>query len=162
MAAPRNKKGKNFDWRGGEYAMQVIENFEKNLDRTAIIMVSEIKASMKGSESKGTLSGASKGVRRSSAAGRYGQPPRVQTARLRNSIKHAKRGALRRVVGAGVGSAGGTTDSEKGYAYILEMLSHRKGYRPYMKPYIEKNKRKLHKGIAQKLPPMDVGVKAKK
>ncbi len=141
MPQARNSNGKNFEWKGGTYADLLEKNFENNLDRAALFLVVQLKSSMEGGGAPGGRSGATKKARAAAAAGRSGQPPRVQTGRLKNSITFARRGRMRRGVGAGIGKGGGEF-SEKGYAFFLE-FRRGAGWRPWLRPGLNKNLSKI-------------------
>lgn len=154
MSEARNKRGKTFQWLGGTYSDFVEAEYDKRLDKASITAVVGIKASMKGSGITGTRSGASKGARRKAAANRKGQAPMVQTGRLKAAVTFARRGKLSRAIGVGVQA--GTGGRTRGYAYILEVLSHRKGYRPYIIPWFKSHNGKLRKILAAPLPKFEL------
>ncbi len=155
MAEARNSRGQGYEWNGGEYAAFVEKMMERNLDAASLVAVRDIKGTMKGSGISGTRSGATRTARASAARGRYGKPPRVQTGTLKRRVSFSKRGRLKRAVGVAIGSNGGPfRENGRGYAYILEFLSSRKGWRPFLRPYFGANRDKIQKIISKPLPPV--------
>lgn len=152
MSDPLNMKGLNFVWRGGVFSEEIRKHLSTQMTKASIIASQDIKASMPGSGVSGGISGATKGQRRRAASGRKGLPPLVQTGRLRNSIGYSVPLELVRFIGANVGSGRAAKIGGKGYAYILEFLGHRKGWRPFLRPYFENNRAKMRKIILTPMP----------
>lgn len=158
MAEPRNSSGKNYEWYGGDFAKAFEKHMEDNLNEACLVAVRDIKGTMKGSGTPGGRSGATKSARRKAATGRYGQPPMVQTGTLKRRVSFSNRGKLKRAVGVAIGRNGGPFKEEgKGYAYILEFLSGRKGWRPFLRPYFGANRDKIRKIISKPMPPVRLG-----
>ena len=141
----RDSQGKNWKWNGGVYAKGLAKHMEKNLDRASLFLVTKLRQSMRGGGPQGTRAGATRAQRRKAARHRTGSPPNVDTARLRNSISFQRLGRFHRFVGAGVGS-GGQRDLV-GYAYFLE-FKRGAGWRPWLRPGLNNNKRMLQKIIS--------------
>lgn len=123
-------------WKGEQFKRRLNTHYEKTLDTIRIQMERDIKTSFGSSG----ISGATKGQRRANRS-KPGQPPHVDTGRLRNSITSERKG-LTAKIGSTIKPAPGQQAS---YPLILELGLSQKlgGARPFLRPALKKAKAKF-------------------
>ena len=122
------------NWRGKQVVNKARKRAERNLDKAAEIVRSDIVSKFPGG-----------------SIGNHAQPggiPHVQTGHLKRNVNWKRAGRLRRAIGTGIGSA-----SSVGYAAALEYGSIRMAARPYLRPALRRKslKRKVNRAVAHKI-----------
>ena len=122
------------NWRGKQVVNKARKRAERNLDKAAEIVRSDIVSKFPGG-----------------SIGNHAQPggiPHVQTGHLKRNVNWKRNGPLRRAIGTGIGSA-----SSVGYAAALEYGSIRMAARPYLRPALRRKrlKRKVNRAVAHKI-----------
>lgn len=134
-------------WFGRKVLEQYKQNFSQRLDKVSIMVVNDIKESF-GSptalpeggvkDSRGKAISAKKWRQGQHSA--PGEPPFVQTGTLRRSITYNKINEMTSHIGSTLKPEG---DSAHSYAYWLEIGNSRMKARPYLRPAILRNKKKI-------------------
>lgn len=122
---------KNFKWFGARVTKKIEDATERALEKTAIAITNTIKEIMREPKSGILRSRGKRVISRSSASG---EPPAVQTGRLRASIAHKKPAPLTRHIGTNVV-----------YGRHLEIGTSRMKARPFLRPSLDRNRDRLEK-----------------
>lgn len=127
-------KNVRINWKGKALVNKARQSAEKNLDKAAEIVRSDIVSKFPGG-----------------SVGNHAQPggiPHVQTGHLKRNVNWKRKGPLRRAIGTGIGSS-----SSVGYAAALEFGSIRVTARPYLRPALRRKslKRRVNKAVAHKI-----------
>jgi hypothetical protein len=112
-------KSSRVRWYGPQVIKKAQRNAERNLDKAAEVVRTDIVTKFPGGSAGNHASA--------------GSLPHVQTGHLKRNINWARAGHLKRVVGTGIGSA-----SSVGYAVALEFGSNRMAARPYLRPALKR------------------------
>ena len=132
---PKNKKGKNFSWRGGTVAKAVTLSVDNSLDAAAIFVQGDIIANFR----KGNRTG-----RNPSAPGEI---PAVVRGRLKASIGVDKPGKLLRRIGSGIGLG----KFDPGYAIFLEFGTRNIAQRPWIRPAVSRTRRPVARILGRRV-----------
>ena len=129
-------------WRGKAVAAKVRRGIGMKVMLAAEMVASDIRTSFPSSGASGTRSGGGDNDNPSSP----GEIPHGQTAHLKRNIGVEKKTELIARVGTGIGNR-----SSVGYAVWLEYGTRNMAARPYMRPGLKRNKRKIGKIIGGKV-----------
>ena len=133
------------EWRGDDYQRRLVQHVAGNLDAAATVVESSIIRSFGDSGVKNTRSGATK-AQRASNRSKPGEPPHVDTGRLKNSIAWKRQTLLLRRIGSGIGGK-----KDPGYAFYLEFGTRRMAARPYLRPALTRERERVRKIISRPL-----------
>lgn len=125
---------KNFRWYGAKVKRKVKAGMGKNVRRAAEMLASDIRGKFPASGAVGTLSGGGDKKNASAAGG----IPHVQTAHLKRNIGVDMKGKTTARVGTGIGSR-----QSVGYALWLEYGTRSMAARPFLRPGLKRNHRKI-------------------
>jgi len=117
--------GTRLIWKGKELEKLIGQKSARNMQTAAYFLEGEIKKSMKAGGGRG----------KSHIPAPPGEPPHVDTGRLRRSITHEIEVTDKGVIGR----IGTNVD----YGRYLELGTSRMKARPFLRPGLEKNKRKI-------------------
>ena len=139
--------GKNYTWRGAEFKRKLGRHIDKNLDMAAIFLTNDIKQSFGNSGVTGQRSGATRAQRAANRSQPWG-PPNVDTGHLKRNTgwdRPSGRPGVRRI-GTGIGNK-----QSVGYAMWLEFGTRKMLPRPFLRPSIPRNLRKLRAILTRKM-----------
>lgn len=141
-AGTRNSKGKNWRWRGGTVSNMLSMGMRRNMEDAVNFLNNDIVLKFPGGGPSGTRSGGSGG-----AHSKAGGIPFVQTGRLRGAMNWEVKGTGFRIIGR-VGTGIGSAESA-GYALWLEFGTKDMTERPFLRPGLKRNKRRVNKEMGK-------------
>jgi len=138
---------KNFKWYGKKIKRHIVAGTNKNLRKAAFFLASDIRGNFPASGGGGrNAAGQFKGGGDNNNPSPAGGIPHVQTAHLKRNVGAEKAGEMLYKVGTGIGSK-----QSVGYALWLEFGTRDMAARPWLRPGIKRNRRKLRRIMAGKV-----------
>ena len=139
----QNSKGKGWTWKGGTVTSILARGMKRNMEDAVNILNNDIILKFPGGGPAGSRSGGSGGAHSTT-----GGIPFIQTGHLRRSMNWEVKGRLLNLIGR-VGTGIGNKTST-GYAVWLEFGTKRMAARPFLRPGMKRNKKRINKVIGRK------------